>query len=77
MRFRGDAGTVTRTASPPPVRFEARIPPEAAGLDYFVAATELTVQQSFDVRPDTIRVGDAFTRTITVTYSEATRNLAS
>lgn len=71
VRYRGDGGAVTATASPPPIRFEARIPPEAAGLDYFVAATDLTVQESFDVRPDTIRVGDAFARTITVTVSDA------
>ncbi len=38
VRYRGDAGLVTATATSPPVRFEARIPAEAAGLDYFIAA---------------------------------------
>ena len=71
VRYRGDAGLVTATATAPPVRFEARIPPEAAGLDYFIAAGDLTLEESFDVRPDTIRVGEAFSRTVTVTVRDA------
>ncbi len=71
VRYRGDAGLVTATAALPPIRFEARIPPEAAGLDYFIAAGDLTLEESFDVRPDTIRVGDAFSRTFTVTVRDA------
>jgi len=71
VRYRGDAGLVNATATTPPIRFEARIPPEAAGLDYFIAAGDLTLEESFDVRPDTIRVGEAFSRTLTVTVRDA------
>ncbi len=71
VRYRADAGLVTATATAPPIRFEARIPPEAAGLDYFIAAGDLTLEESFDVRPDTIRVGEAFSRTLTVTVRDA------
>ena len=41
VRYRGDSGTVTATATAPSLRFEAYIPPEAAGLDYFIATIEL------------------------------------
>ena len=71
VSYRGDAGLVIATATAPPTRFEARIPPEAAGLDYFIAAGDLTLEESFDVRPDTIRVGEAFSRTLTVTVRDA------
>ena len=33
-----------------------------SGLGYFVAASELSIQDSFDARPDTIQVGDALVR---------------
>ena len=61
----------TATVSPPSVRFEARVPPEAEGLDYFIATSTLTIQESFDPRPDTVLVGEAFTRTITFTVHDA------
>ena len=71
VRYRAEGGLVTETARAEPIRFEARIPPEAAGLDYFIAAGDLTMEESFDVRPDTIRVGEAFSRTVTVTVRDA------
>ena len=61
----------TATVSPPSVRFEARVPPQAEGLDYFIATSTLTIQESFDPRPDTVLVGEAFTRTITFTVHDA------
>ncbi len=61
----------TATVSPPPLRFEARVPPEAEGLDYFIATSRLTMRESFDPRPDTVLVGEAFTRTITFTVHDA------
>jgi len=71
VRYRGESGIETATVTTPAIRFEARLPPEAEGLDYFIATTALTLEGSFDPRPDTIRVGDAFKRTITVTVTEA------
>lgn len=46
--------------------FEARIPPEAtaAGLDYFIGATDLTLSQSVEPPSDSFKVGDALTRTV-------------
>jgi hypothetical protein len=61
----------TATVSPPPVRFEARVPPEAESLDDFIATSRLTMRESFDTRPDTVLVGEAFTRTITFTVHDA------
>jgi hypothetical protein len=65
VRYRGDDGSATSLLTAPPLRFEARVPAEAEGLDYFIAASRVTLESAFDVRPDTIRVGDAFTWTLT------------
>lgn len=66
-----DGGAVDATVSPPPVRFRAVVPAGAEGLDPFIATTGLTLEQTFDTRPAEIRVGDAFTRTVTVTVTDA------
>lgn len=59
------------TVSPDAVRFEASVPPEAADLPYFISTTGLRLEQSFDREPESLKVGDAFTRTITVTVNDA------
>ena len=59
------------TVSPDAVRFEAGIPPEAADLPYFISTTGLRLEQLFDHQPESLKVGDAFTRTITVTVNDA------
>jgi len=64
----GKAEAVARAQS---FSFTAVIPPEAAGLPYFIAATQLTIDQSFDAKPETLRVGGAFVRTISVTVEDA------
>lgn len=51
----------------PPHRFEARIPPEASGLDYFISTTHLRLRQEFDRPLAGLKVGDAIRRTITMT----------
>lgn len=71
VRYRGADGNTSAIARAPAVRFEARIPPEAAGLDYFIAGSLVTLEESFDLRPDTVRVGDAFTRTVTTSVYDA------
>ena len=62
---------VTGTASPPPVSFEAVLPPEAEGLDYFISAFGLELEETLDPPPDTLLVGEAVTRTVTATVSGA------
>jgi len=69
--FDDDAGRTTATVAPPPVAFEAVLPPEAEGLSYFISTTRLSLRASYDPMPDTINVGDAFTRTITATVNDA------
>ena len=69
--FDDAAGRTTATVSPPPVSFEAVLPPEAEGLSYFISTTRLSLRARYDPVPDTIRVGDAFTRTITATVDNA------
>ena len=53
------------------VRFTAAVPAEAEGLDYFIATTGLTMEQSLNPTPETLRVGGAFTRQITVRVQDA------
>ena len=69
VRYRplgGRSGDVaTDTASPPPVRFEATLPPGAEGLNYFISALDVDLEATFAGRSDTLLVGEAFTRTIT------------
>ena len=77
-------GTIGRTPNPKPVRvhrvpnsstdalrFTVQVPAEAEGLGYFIATTGLTMQQSLDPTPQTLRVGEAFTRQITVRVQDA------
>jgi hypothetical protein len=71
VRYSVDGRTNTVVVSPPRLAFEAVLPPEAAGLSYFIATSDLDIDQSFDVEPDTLRVGEAFQRTITVTVQNA------
>jgi hypothetical protein len=71
VRYSVDGETVTATVSPAPIGFDAELPPEARGLEYFIATNGLELVQVFDARPDTIRVGEAFRRTLTVTVQNA------
>jgi hypothetical protein len=66
-----DGGPTDASVSPPVVRFRATIPAGAEGLDPFIATTRLTLEERFDHKPAEIRVGDAFTRTVTVTVTDA------
>ena len=73
VRYRSESGGARTevTVTPPPVRFEAALPPEAADLAYFISSTQLGIEQSFDRQPGTLKVGEAFVRTITVTVEDA------
>jgi hypothetical protein len=51
----------------PALQIEARTPPGAENLPGLIAARELTVDQTWDPQPEKARVGDAFTRTVTLT----------
>jgi len=54
-----------------PLSFEATVPEEAAGLDYFVAATEIQLSGDLEPEPKGLKVGDALTRTVTTTARDA------
>ena len=69
--FSAGRGRITTSVSTAPVRFSAEVPAEAEGLGYFIATTGLTMAQSLDPQPETLRVGEAFTRQITVTVQDA------
>ena len=73
VRYRSESGGVRTevTVTPPPVSFEAVLPPEAADLPYFISTTQLGIEQSFDREPGTLKVGEAFVRTITMTVEDA------
>ena len=48
------------------VRFEAHVPPGAAGAKYFLTTTGFQLTQSLSRKPDDLKVGDSLTRTITM-----------
>ncbi len=52
--------------SVPRIEFESFIPDAAAGLEPFVAATRLTIQQNVQRSTDELKVGGSVTRTVTV-----------
>jgi hypothetical protein len=54
------------TLALPRVAFEAYIPGDAVGLDPFVAASRLTVEQSTQRSSEQLKVGDSVTRSIIV-----------
>jgi hypothetical protein len=54
----------------PDLSFEAVIPPEAAGLDYFLPTASLMMAQKFDRPIKDLKVGDTLTRTVTITASK-------
>jgi hypothetical protein len=51
----------------PALQVEARVPPGAENLPGLIAARELHVDQTWHPQPHKARVGDAFTRTVTLT----------
>jgi hypothetical protein len=51
----------------PALQVEARMPPGAENLPGLIAARELRVDQTWHPQPQKARVGDAFTRTVTLT----------
>lgn len=59
---RAPATVTTETEA---IRFEGFIPPGAEGLDPFIAATALALEQTIDGDPADLAPGDAFTRTVT------------
>lgn len=50
----------------PQYKFTAVIPEEAKSMDYFLATTQLIVNQKFDRKLTDLKVGDSFSRIITV-----------
>ena len=51
----------------PSLVFDADVPPEAKGLDYFLPTTSLTMQQKWSSPLTGLRAGDTITRTVVVT----------
>ncbi|WP_231756835.1 hypothetical protein [Microbulbifer elongatus] len=55
-----------------PARLVVTVPPEAAGLKPFIAASDLTLEQTIDGHSEGIRAGDSFSRTVTATITGST-----
>ncbi|MCK6623374.1 MAG: BatD family protein [Calditrichaceae bacterium] len=53
------------------MRFSAMVPKEAAGLPYFISTNRLTLRQTIKPEEDTLKVGDALERSISVTVRDA------
>ncbi|MCB1483435.1 MAG: BatD family protein, partial [Hyphomicrobiaceae bacterium] len=67
ITFSDDPPHTLQTEIPmPAVNFQAQIPDAAASLNPFVSATGLTLEQKIHPSSDTLKAGDAITRTVTV-----------
>jgi hypothetical protein len=72
VRYAIDAKPSPRTAVPGRVvRFSATIPAAAAGLDHFLATPSFKMSEATDKPLQGLKAGDSFTRTITLTASDA------
>jgi hypothetical protein len=64
------------TSSPPatlastPIQFEARLPPGAEGAKYYLTTSNFRISQSLDRKVDSLKVGDAIIRTISMTAED-------
>lgn len=59
------------TLAAPAQRFEAQPPPGSAGLGLVLAAPGMKVREQWDPEPGEMKVGEAITRTVTVTIDDA------
>ena len=59
------AAPVEHKLTTQPLRIEARMPPGAEKIAGLISTTEMTAQEHWQPQPKRVRVGDAFTRTIT------------
>jgi len=60
----GNAGSVTRKATLPTVKFDSRVPPGAEGIPGLISTTRLTAEQEWEPQPGEMQVGNAMKRTI-------------
>jgi hypothetical protein len=67
----GGRAPQTLTLTTEPLSFEAVIPEEARELPYFIGTPLLTAQQDVEPRADTLLVGEALSRTISVSVQKA------
>jgi hypothetical protein len=74
IRFESNAGfgqpTVKREVTTEAVSFPAKTPPGAEGLGTVIAARDLKVADTWHPEPKAPKVGDAFTRTVTLTAAD-------
>jgi hypothetical protein len=72
VRYAIDAKPSARTGVPGRGgRFSATVPPAAAGLDYFLATPAFKITETTDRPLEGLKVGDSFSRTVTMTASDA------
>jgi hypothetical protein len=74
IRFESNSGfgtpAINRDVTTTDVSFTARTPPGAEGLGVVIAARNLKVRDEWQPEPKSVKVGDAFTRTVTVTADD-------
>jgi len=63
--------SVEVTLTAPSLEFDARIPEPAQGVDYFVSTPRLEVREQYDRSFEDLKVGDAVTRSITMTADDS------
>lgn len=65
-----DGATGTARLTTPPVSFTVRVPPGAGSISGLVTTSSLTASQRWEPEPDSLKVGFALTRTVSVAASD-------
>ncbi len=60
--FGAGTGSKTRRMKTPPLEFQARPPGGSANVDGLVSTTKLSLEQTWDPEPGSLKVGDAIKR---------------
>ncbi|GMR22605.1 MAG: BatD family protein [Acidobacteriota bacterium] len=71
VRYFSGSGPADATVSPASVQFAAQIPAEADGLGYFIATSNLSLDERIAPETHELKVGEALTRTLTITVDDA------
>lgn len=71
VRYFSGSGPADATVSPATVRFTAQIPAQADGLGYFIATSNLSLDEQIAPETHELKVGEVLTRTLTITVNDA------
>ena len=70
--FGAGGGSKIHRMKTPPLEFQARIPPGASKAGGLVSTTRLSLEQTWEPEPGTLKVGDAIKRTVVIEAADVT-----